>query len=50
MALPPAQAADTDTAVAPLEKLAAKINRNEQGEIVVLELIYTQVTGSALPS
>ena len=31
---PPAQAADTDAAVAALKKLGASIKRNEEGEIV----------------
>ena len=35
---PPAQAADTDAAVAALEKLRATIKRNEQGEIVEVDL------------
>ena len=45
---PPAQAADTDAAVAALEKLGAQIKRNGQGEIVRVYLIHTQVTDAGL--
>ena len=45
---PPAQAADTDAAVAALEKLRATIKRNEQGEIVELYFFDTQVTDAGL--
>jgi WD40 repeat protein len=43
----PAQAAAADP-VAALEKIGAKIKRNEQGEVVELNLRYTQITDAGL--
>jgi len=42
------QAADADPAVAALEKLGASFNRNEQGEVIEVDLESCKITDAGL--